>query len=65
MPRVALLLTFLNAGVVAANPTVGRWNVSAFRRRAAGRRRPKMSASAAYDRARALNEPTDAGFDRC
>ena len=40
MPRVLLLLTFLNAGVVAANPTAGRWNVSAFRRRAAGRRRP-------------------------
>ena len=49
MSRVLFLLTFLNAGVVAANPTAGRWNVSAFRRRAAGRRRPKMSASAAYE----------------
>jgi len=39
MPRVLLLLTFLNAGVVAANPTAGRWNVSAFRRRAVGRQR--------------------------
>ena len=49
MPRVLLLLTFLNAGVVAANPTAGRWNVSAVRRRAAQRRRPRMSASAAYE----------------
>ena len=34
MPRVFLLLTFLNARVAAAPLVGGRWNVSAVRRRA-------------------------------
>jgi hypothetical protein len=49
MSRVLLLLTLLNHGGTAAALDGGRWNVSAVRRRAAQRRRPQMSASAAYE----------------
>ena len=47
MSPIIVLLTLLNDAWAA--PDGGRWNVSAFRRRAAGRRRPRMSASAAYE----------------
>ena len=50
MSPLIFLLTLLNNGRAA--PDGGRWNVSAFRRRAARaaqRRRPRMSASAAYE----------------
>ena len=49
MSPLIFLLTLLNNGWATANPTAAAEAISAFRRRAAGRRRPRMSASAAYE----------------